>query len=203
MNVINAAEVYVEYFRKFWDLATPARKEFAGTNHPTGWAASFESLLAFKTEVKRRHSNPLNTPLILDAGAGASSAVLRLWFNHVVTCDSDETYMMEVKQTCEKLAEMFECPKLATGDWHHGFYPASVDSTFYDYDNYDRRIQFMPTVMENTGSIIYIDDVDHRDRCMSVRGSAYWEARMKGWRLEDRPDLLDEHGRWGIMATRL
>jgi len=196
--MLNAAEVYTEFFKTFREVSGP-NEQFEVTGRPNGFAASLEALLGFKAAVLARPSGR-----ILDAGSGVSSALLRLWFPpHVTTCDSDPAYMALVKETCARLADKFQAPELALDSYVTGYFDQPVDATFYDYGNFDQRIEFLPQVLEHTRHLIYLDDVDHRERGAQVRGAVYWHARTKGWSLTDRPDLVDEYGRWGVMATRI
>ena len=202
MQQLNPAEIFVDYFRTFMQVADDKAKSFGElSEHPTGWAASFESLFLFKLEVQRHCS--ARDALILDAGSGVSSAVLRVWFDNVITCDNDRHYMANVRRTCEALTTKFQAPRLSDGGWVDGYYEKPVDSVFYDFGNFDVRREMLPTALGFVKNVAYLDDIDHRDRAMALRGTTFWEGRAKGFALRDVHEAIDEFGRWGVMATRV
>lgn len=198
---INAAEVYIKYFQTFARL--PENDCLKGVDDvsesPGAWAASYEALFLFKTAVLQ---NCGPDPVVLDAGAGASSAVLRLWFKNVITCDNSQSYMFQVRRACDELAKAYNFPRMVSGDWVHGVPGMNVDATFYDYGNFPTRIESIGLVIRNTKRVIYFDDVDHRTNAINLRGAVYWESRENGFVLKDMVEARDEYGRWGILGVR-
>jgi hypothetical protein len=183
---------YREYFRRFKDIAPPRMLEFGGyfTGEPSAMASSLESLVAFGNRVL----NP--DALILDAGAGASTWVLRKMFPNVLSCDPDAEYLEVVRKVC------------GTGGLDiSGFDPELMKTTFRtDYTYYDyggaERVPNMEHAIFCTDTLIYLDDTDDRPDCAKDRTYVYALAEKLGLKIEDCREANDEYGRWGVIITK-
>lgn len=200
---MNAPELYVNFFQAFANVARKAHVDYVGTDRPHGQAASFEALLAFRNCV--RHAGLGFSPSILDAGAGASSAVLRNWFGQfgrVVSCDPNKDYLDDVQAACKALAEFYSVPYLATGGWFAGIPSGQFDACFYDYGTIERQ-PTLDQVLRITSHIVYVDDADNRADCLEMRACVFSTINAhEGWIPVDALCAEDEHNRWGIMLVR-
>jgi hypothetical protein len=184
---------YREYFRRFKEIAPPRMLEYGGyfTGEPSAMASSLESLVAFANRVE----NPENS-VILDAGAGASSWMLRSMFPHVVSTDPDAEYLDVVRKVCA-------AANLNT----EGFIPllenvhCTTDYTYYDYGN-SERVPNMELAIGMTLKLIYLDDTDDRPDCAKDRAYIYSLAAKLGLKIEDCREANDQYGRWGVIITK-
>jgi len=198
---VNAPELYVNFFQAFANVARKDHYDYVGTDRPHGQAASFEALLAFRNccrDAGLTHVSP-----ILDAGAGASSAVLRNWFGNVTSCDPNAEYLIDVKKACAALANFYKLPHLGSGDWVPGFPQSGVfDACFYDYGAIERKPN-LEQAIRMTKHIVYVDDADNRADCLEMRMFVFETLnKVEGWIPVDALCAEDEHQRWGIMLVR-
>jgi hypothetical protein len=184
-------EWYRLYFRRFAELAPPQLRGFGyDSGEPNGMAASLESLVCFANAV----AGPGAT--VLNAGAGASSWVLRKLFPRVVCTDPDPAYLHFVADLCGRhglSTEVFVHPLRVC--------PAAA-FTFYDYGHWDVRWPMLAVAWERTEVAMYVDDTDDRPHNLANRAFARAFARELALRIEDRQDAIDEHGRWGSFLYR-
>ena len=178
-------EHYLKYFRLFKDNAPSQMVEWGGyqKGEPTGMASSLECCLAFASIVKDKEA------VILNAGAGASSFVLRKLFKNVICTDPDPEYLEVVKKICA-------LDGLNTDNFIANALP-KCDYCLYDYGNIV-RIPMMMTAIENTKYGLYIDDCDTRLECKEMRDYVY----NLGMNVRDCADAVDEYGRWGVILEK-
>lgn len=183
---------YREYFRRFKDVAPPRMLEFGGyfTGEPSAMASSLESLVAFGNRVADRNA------LILDAGAGASTWVLRKMFANVISIDPDDEYLAVVKKVCQS-------GDLDISGFCSGLLgtPFQVDYTYYDYGGAE-RVPNMEHAIRATKTLIYLDDTDDRPDCAKDRAYIYKLASDLGLKIEDCREANDQYGRWGVIITK-
>lgn len=198
---VNRPELYVNFFKAFAKVAHQAHVSYVGTDRPHGQAASFEALLCFRNVA--RDLNLTYNSTVLDAGAGASSVILRSWFGHVITCDPNPAYVADVKRTCAALAEQYRVPDLGAGEWITGIPSIMVDGCFYDYGTIE-RMPSLDKVMQMTRHVIYVDDTDRRVDCAEMRQFTLDAAHKSGsWRADEAFCAEDEHSRWGLVLTKM
>jgi hypothetical protein len=183
---------YLEYFRRFKTIAPPRMLEFGGyfTGEPSAMASSLESLIAFANRVQ----NP--DTIILDAGAGASTWVLRKMFPHVISIDPDTEYLEVVQKVCRTAG-------LDTSGFYQGMMQTTyqVDYTYYDYGGAE-RVPNMEHAIFCTKTLIYLDDTDDRPDCAKDRAYVYNLAAKLGLKIEDCREACDQYGRWGTIITK-
>lgn len=186
---------YRRFFREFLAHASPRCAQFGYgsapiTGEPHSYAASFEALLAFANLVDERADG--EHPVILDAGAGASSFVLRRWFTNVVSTDADAEYLGMVRATCDAAGLCSEnfivgienCPQ--------------ADFTFWDYSSTERTLLF-PLGLMLTRRFIFCDDADDRPVSKWRRDYFYKFASALHLPITDCRESLDSHGRFGCI----
>jgi hypothetical protein len=204
---MNAPLLYVNFFDAFWHVASQAHKDYGGGDgKPNGMAASFEGLLAFKDAVKSHFKDAdLSTTSILDAGAGASSMLLRNWFKTVITCELDKTYLEDVYKTGIVLSAKHNLPALIAGHWLECYPDFDVDCCFFDYGSHVDRMAYLHAAMLRTRRLIYVDDTDTRPECAEFRTFVQGMVRRisnGAWTFRDCTEAEDEYGRWGMLLTR-
>lgn len=200
---MNRAEVYVDYFKTFYKLADDRCRAYWGTDKPNGQAAGLESLCAFAGQVVNlafakatRHGHLLlfapdaEGLTVVDAGAGASSAILRTYFKNVISCDPDGDYLAQVQKACSEMG-------LPPGRWVTGIPDGEWDACFYDYGTSQRGPSF-PTFLDRTRRLIWIDDAHDTD-LVRVCGDA---AKERSLVLKLQPQSVDEHGRYGALVRK-
>src|ERR1700682_3010509 len=121
------------YFRAFYDEAPSDLRGYGyDSPEPNGTAASLESLVAFA----RAAGEPASVT-VLNAGAGASSWILRRLFGRVVCTDPDERYLGFVASLCVRHG-------LDGAGFVHTLRACGpADVTFYDYGDWDTRWPMM------------------------------------------------------------
>lgn len=201
---MNRAEVYVDFFKVFYDLADQRCRDYWGTPRPNGQAAGLESLCAFggwatadcinrlqmNGHVLQPDKQGLQAATVVDAGAGASSAILRTYFPNVITCDPDGEYLAQVQRACARMG-------LPEGNWIVGKPPGPWDYCFYDYGTSVRGPQF-PYFLDQTKVMIWIDDAHDRD-LFKVCAKACEERHLK---IHSHLPSLDEHDRFGAIVIK-
>jgi hypothetical protein len=183
---------YLDYFQRFKEIAPPRMLEFGGyfTGKPSAMASSLESLVAFGNRVENHEA------LILDAGAGASTWVLRKMFPNVISTDPDAEYLAVVARVCK-----------SGGLDGSGFFtdmlgnPFEVDYTYYDYGGAERVPNMLAAIL-GTRKLIYLDDTDDRPDCAKDRAYVYDLAAKLELKIEDCREANDEYGRWGVIITK-
>jgi len=186
-------EWYRRYFRDFLQFASPRCAQFGYgkgqiTGEPTSYASGFEALLAFADLVDDTNA------VILDAGAGASSFVLRRWFPNVISTDGDAEFLESVRRTCvgaglggeQFIVGIENCPE--------------ADFTFWDYSSQERTLLF-PLGLMLTRREIYCDDADDRPVSAWRREYFYKFANALDLPIRDVPESRDQYGRFGAVIT--
>lgn len=189
-NIAEFRPWYFKYFELFRDNAPKEMVEWGGYQRglPTGMASSLESMIAFANLVKDKDA------LILNAGAGASSWVLRKIFKNVVCTDPDASYLQVVKDICSK--------ELNIDNFIVGLENVPVcDYTYYDYGN-SVRMPSLKLGMSKTKILAYVDDTDDRDCCKDERAFVYNFAATEKYRIADCREAIDEYGRWGVILEK-
>lgn len=177
-------EHYLKYFQLFRDHAPREMVLWGGytTGEPTAMASSLESILEFAKLVHDPDA------VILDAGAGASSFMLRKLFPNVISTDPSKEYLEVVKKICG-------LEGLSTDNFVTGIVPC--DYCYYDYGNLERIPNFLKAV-ERTTYKLYADDTDTRPECKEYRDYVY----SLGLNVQDCVAAKDEYGRWGVIVTK-
>lgn len=146
-------------------------------------ASSYESILAFAELI-----GDDKEAVILNAGAGASSWVLRKMFPNVICADPDLNYLQVVRDICE-------IGELSTDNFTNKLMPC--DYCLYDYGN-KKRIPNLKKAIELTRKALYIDDCDTRPECKELRDYVY----SLGLNVTDCKEACDEYGRWGVILLK-
>jgi hypothetical protein len=188
-------EWFRRWFREFPRYAPEPYRSYGGygNGEPNGTACSVEAIRAFARLVEEPNA------VILNAGAGASSFLLRRLFKNVVCVDEDAHYLDIVRRTC-----------LENGlDGSHfivGLEDApAADYTFYDYGeiNEQARLGHYSLAWRKTRRAIYFDDADDRPHAFPhYRRLVLDFAASQGAAAEDCRDARDRYGRWGVIVRK-
>lgn len=186
-------EHFLEYFKIFEKNAPKYMVDYIGGHGlPNGMASSLESCIEFAKIVKDKNAR------ILNAGAGASSWVLRKIFPNVICTDPDEEYLDVVKKICEigglSTDNFTTIPPIENEPL-----PFSVDYCYYDYGNW-QRMPFLKNHIEATKKALYIDDTDDRPECSEYRNFVL--TNFSKYNLSDCREAKDSYGRWGIILMK-
>lgn len=183
---------FLGYFTTFRDYANKDLVSYAGFQQgkPTGMASSAESLYQFMLKI------PNEDAVILNAGAGASSWVLRKFFCNVICTDEDAFYISEVQRICA-------LANLPSSNFIAGIENVthSIDYCYYDYGN-SSRIPNFPIAVNLTKHLLYVDDADTRKDCEPYRQYVYQFAADNGLLITDCVEAIDEYGRWGVFVGK-
>jgi hypothetical protein len=184
--------LFLDYFQRFKGIAPPRMLEYGGyfTGQPSAMASSLESLVAFANRVE----NPEDS-VILDAGAGASTWILRSLFPHVVSTDPDAEYLDVVRRVCATKHLNTEGFVHLLDNVH-----CAIDYTYYDYGNAERQPNMFRAIAL-TRALIYLDDTDDRPDCAKDRAHIYKLASDLNLKIEDCREANDQYGRWGVIIT--
>lgn len=177
----NAQRVFLQYFIDFKNHAPKEFVEYGGyqTGLPNGMASSLESCLALYDFVEDKNST------ILNAGAGASSAVLRALFPNVVCTDPDKAYLEAVQ-------------KIVGGkNYIHNIGNCDYcDYVYWDYGNWQRR-PLLDVGLHLAKKAMYVDDCQDDD----VLYYATYLANMHGYKII-QTDSKDSFGRYGVIIDK-
>jgi hypothetical protein len=154
-------------------------------------ASSLESCIEFAKIVKDKNA------LILNAGAGASSWVLRKIFPNVICTDPDPSYLEVVKNICQ--IGGLNTENFTTIPSGETPLPFRVDYCYYDYGNIE-RMPFLQKHIEATKIALYIDDSDDRPECSEYRNFVI--TNFGKYNLSDCREAKDQYGRWGIILKK-
>jgi hypothetical protein len=155
-------------------------------------AASAESLVYFANLVDPWES------LVLDAGAGLSSVLLRAMLPNVVTVELDGIYRDEVHMIVAELG-------LRAAGGFSGVVDRGrpVKYSFYDLGRLKDRPTHFAAVVDKTETAVYVDDCG-----LGMAGTELYRrfvedyCRANGHRLEDAPETLDSIGRSGAVLWK-
>ena len=187
---VTRAEVYVDYFDTFWSVASDRSRRYYGEKGPSGHAAGLESLLYFAGLVIELMPDSWQDASVIDAGAGASSAILRTYFRDVTSCDPDPDYLGQVERACAEMG-------LPPGRWVEGVPTEAADATFYDFGRSERIPKFA-SFLDLSRKLIWVDDAQVREMleiCTAV-------CAERGLELRTARGANDNLGRFGAYAIR-
>jgi hypothetical protein len=177
-----AKQVFNQYFLDFKEKAPKKFVDYGGyhTGIPNGMASSLESCLALYDFVEDKKST------ILNAGAGASSAVLRSIFPNVTCTDPDEEYLKAVQEI------------VGGENYIHNIGNCNYcDYVYWDYGNWQRR-PLLDVGLHLAKKAMYVDDCQDQD----VLSYATYLANLHGFKIVET-DSLDSFGRYGIIINKI
>jgi 2-polyprenyl-3-methyl-5-hydroxy-6-metoxy-1,4-benzoquinol methylase len=183
------------YFQKFLAFAPPQFISYGGyhTGLPNGTACSFEAIREFIKMVPNKECK------ILNAGAGASSFVLRRFFPNVICVDMNKEYLEVVRQICAS-------ENLSTDNFITNIEEVKeADCTFYDLGDFvpEGRLKYFKYAFDITKHFIYYDDADDRPFAFPSYRKAIQElGREKKAKVIDVKAAYDTYGRWGIALIK-
>jgi hypothetical protein len=185
-------EKHLLYFRLFSQHAPIGMVEYVGGRNglPNGMASSFECLMAFK-DLATTDSK------ILNAGAGASSFVLRHIFPNIVCTDPDRDYLEAVKDIC--FLAGLNTDNFIAIEKQSEVLKLNSDYTLYDFGNH-QRMPFLENHIKITKHALYIDDTDDRADCLEYRN--FVQNNFSQYKLTDARFACDSYGRWGIILSK-
>jgi hypothetical protein len=175
-------DVFLQYFIDFKNKAPKEFVEYGGysTGVPNGMASSLESCLALYDYIEDKNSTVLN------AGAGASSAVLRALLPNVTCTDPDKDYLDVVKN-------------IVGGDnyiYNLGYCDYS-DYVYWDYGNWQRR-PLLDVGLHLAKKAMYVDDCHDPDVLSYVK----YLVNLHGYRLVPT-NSMDSIGRFGYIIDKM
>jgi hypothetical protein len=183
------------WFREVARLAPEPFRSYGGygDGEPNGTACSVEAIRAFAGLVDDPDA------VVLNAGAGASSFLLRRLFRHVVCVDSDPTYLEVVRRIC-----------IANGLSGDGFIVGlenapEADFTFYGYGEItvEGRLGHYGMAYRKTRRALYYDDADDRPHGFPhYRRLLLDFAAAQGIAAQDCHAARDGYGRWGVILRK-
>jgi len=178
----NAKNVFLQYFIDFKNKAPQKFVQYGGYNTglPNGMASSLESCLAFCDYMEDKNSTVLN------AGAGASSAVLRSLVPNITCTDPDKEYLEVVRD-------------IVGGDnYIHNLGNCDYsDYVYWDYGNWQRR-PLLDVGLHLTRKAMYVDDCHDPD----VLSYATYLVNLHGYRIV-QTNSMDSIGRYGIIIDKM
>lgn len=188
-------EYYNEYFKQFniWAVDHFADLSY-GSYTPNATASSLESIIAYANYIgKVTGEMP-----ILNAGAGASSWMLRKIFKQVSCVEPHGRYLSLVREVLCQNA-------LYYNNMYHGMeairFTSYYDHVYYDYGDIE-RIPYLGLAIDIARKSIYVDDSDCRDDCRPYRQHVIDLCAAKGLKWFDCLEAKDEHNRWGIIIEK-
>ncbi|HEY2899209.1 MAG TPA: hypothetical protein VGL59_01450 [Polyangia bacterium] len=183
------------WFRAFAARAPEPYRSYGGYGDglPNGTACSLEAIRVFASLV----GDP--DAVILNAGAGVSSFLLRRLFRNVVCVDSDPTYLNIVRDLC-----------VGHGLSGDGFIAGlenapDADFTFFDYGaiTEQERLGYYAMAYRKTRRAVYCDDADDRPHGFPLLRQRLIDfAAAQGVAAVDRRDAIDRYGRWGVVVPK-
>ena len=135
----------------------------------------------------------------MNAGAGASSFLLRRLFKNVVCVDADAVYLELVRRTC--VENGLDGDRFIVGLEN----APDADYTFYDYGeiNEQARMGHHSLAWRKTRRAVYFDDADDRPHAFPhYRRLVLDFAGSQGAAAEDCRDACDRYGRWGVVVRK-
>jgi hypothetical protein len=150
------------------------------TGLPNFMASSLESCLALYDYIEDKNSTVLN------AGAGASSAVLRYLLKNVTCTDPDKEYL--------------ECVKNIVGGEnyvHNIGYCGYADYVYWDYGLWQRR-PLLDVGLHLAKKAMYVDDCHDPD----VYSYMLYLVNMHGYRIVET-NSKDISGRYGLIIDKM
>jgi hypothetical protein len=183
------------WFRLFAEMAPEPHRTYGGygDGRPNGTACSLEAIRAFAQMVDDPDA------LVLNAGAGASSFLLRSLFDNVVCVDENAAYLNTVRRIC-----------VAQGLSGEGFVVGlenapEADYTFFDYGEMPSHAPARDYALayQKTRKAVYFDDADDRPHGFPTYRRLLLDfAAGQGVLPEDCRAALDPYGRWGVVIGK-
>jgi hypothetical protein len=183
------------WFRAFAAAAPEPYRSYGGygNGEPNGTACSVEAIRAFAALV----GDP--AAVILNAGAGASSFLLRRMFRNVVCVDADPAYLDVVRRICIEHG-------LSGDGFVVGLERApDADFTFYDYGEINReaRMRYHSLAYRKSRTAVYYDDADDRPHAFPQYRQVVLDfAASQGAVAQDCRAARDCYGRWGVVVHK-
>jgi len=183
---------YLKYFQLFSVHAPIEMVNYVGGQNglPNGMASSLECCIEF---------SKIATPdsVILNAGAGASSFVLRKLFPNVICTDPDKDYLEAVKRICGLAGLSTE--NFIAIESEADVLKLKADYTLYDFGNI-QRMPYLKNHIEITAKALYIDDTDDRADCVEYRNFVF--SNFRQYSITDCREAMDSYGRWGVILRK-
>lgn len=194
IKVEDHREFYNLYFKEFNRLAVGSFADLSyGNDKPNDTAGSLESVIAYAAHIQFHYGNE---DRILNAGAGASSWMLRKLFKDVCCHDPHNQYLTFVAHVCHLngFKNLVFREGLFFGDYADG---GMFDHCYYDYGSIE-RIPYLGSAIDQTTHSLYIDD---------MQDTTYYElvkklCAVKGLSIIECPESIDEYGRFGIIIEK-
>ena len=184
-NIEDYREYYLEYFKKFHAMAVGEYADLSyGQDTPNGTSSSLESVIAYANYI----DNPKAT--ILNAGAGASSWMLRKLFKDVVCIDPNLKYLHFVERICG--GERY---------WRGFGTTYTFDHIYFDYGDIE-RLPYLGRAIDIARKSIYVDDVDNRSCAVPYRDTVIRLCEAMNLKWFDCVEAKDEYERWGIIIEK-
>jgi len=183
------------WFREFARVALEPYRSYGGygDGEPNGTACSLEAIRAFARLIDDPNA------VVLNAGAGASSFLLRKLFRNVVCVDIDPSYLDTVRRICVNHG-------LSGDGFIVGLENApDADYTLFDYGEIvpDARIHYYALAYRKTRAAIYYDDADDRPHGFPRYRRLLLEfAASQGVLATDCRAAMDAYGRWGVVLRK-
>jgi hypothetical protein len=179
---VDIKQVFLQYFIDFRDKAPAHFVNYAGyhTGLPNAMASSLESCLALYNYMDDKNATLLN------AGAGASSAVFRALLKNVTCTDPDKEYLDVVKNIVG--GENY-IPNLGYCDY--------ADYVYWDYGNWQRR-PLLDVGLHLAKKAMYVDDCHDPDVLSYVK----YLVNLHGYKLVPT-NSIDEIGRFGYIIDKM
>jgi hypothetical protein len=188
-------DIYRTWFREFARVAPEPYRSYGGygDGEPNGTACSVQAIRAFARLVDEPDA------VVLNAGAGASSFLLRRLFRNVVCVDNDRSYLDVVRRICVDNG--------LNGDgFFVGLHDApDADYTFFDYGELTPQCPARDYALayRKTRVAVYFDDADDRPHAFpQYRRLLLDFAAAQGVTAEDCRAATDAYGRWGVVVRK-
>ena len=186
-------EYYTLYFKEFNRLAVGECADLSyNQDEPNGTSSSLESIIAYANYINDKHAT------ILNAGAGASSWMLRKLFRSVVCIDPNERYLQLVQKVCNE-------NNVSSDRFYHSFdgikTTKKYDCVYFDYGNIE-RLPYLGSAIDIAIKSCYVDDTDCRDECKPYREHVYDLCKAMNLKCFDCTEALDKHGRFGVIIEK-
>jgi hypothetical protein len=184
------------WFHEFARVAPEPYRSYGGygDGEPNGTACSLEAIRAFARLVDDPDA------VLLNAGAGASSFLLRRLFRNVVCVDGDATYLEIVRRICVDQG-------LSGEGFVVGLENApEADYTFFDYGEISSQAAARDYALayRKTRKAVYFDDADDRPHAFPRYRQLLLEfAASQGAPAEDCRAATDAYGRWGVVVRKV
>lgn len=200
LKVEDFREDYNQYFREFNRLAVGDFADMSyGNDKPNDTASSLESIIAYANYINRSPKIYEKGPIILNAGAGASSWMFRKLFDDVICADPNKRYLELIQKICSEnnlRAHNFQEHMLVSASLY-----GRVDHVYFDYGDIE-RLPYLGSAIDAALFSIYVDDVDNRPGSFPYRQMVIDLCKKLNLKWFDCTESLDSHGRAGIIIEK-